>query len=108
MNFSAACAEEPVRARLETAPPAGLISAEDPRSKALLKATGLEDHLEAAFAPGERPGVQPRTAKSTVSSLDSAMLWPNVMRPWLRSITSSRRSAISASPPNVTKVPLVL
>ena len=40
VNFSAACAEEPVRARLETAPPAGLISAEDPRSKALLKATG--------------------------------------------------------------------
>ena len=69
---------------------------------------GLEDHLEAAFAPGERPGVQPRTAKSTVSSLDSAMLWPNVMRPWLRSITSSRRRAISASPANVTKVPLVL
>ncbi len=40
VNFSAACAEESVRARLETAPPAGLISAEDPRSKALLKATG--------------------------------------------------------------------
>ena len=40
MNFSAACAEEAVRAKLETAPPAGLFNAEDPRSKALLKATG--------------------------------------------------------------------
>jgi len=40
VNFSAACAEEAVRARLETAPPAGLLNAEDPRSKALLKAIG--------------------------------------------------------------------
>ena len=40
VNFSSACAEESVRGRLETAPPAGLIGAEDPRSKALLKATG--------------------------------------------------------------------
>ena len=40
VNFSADCAEEAVRARLETAPPAGLFGTEDPRSKALLKATG--------------------------------------------------------------------
>jgi serine/threonine-protein kinase len=43
VSFSAACAETAVRSRLETAPPAGLISAEDPRSKALLKATGWKN-----------------------------------------------------------------
>lgn len=43
VNFSAACAEAAVRARLETAPPAGLFGAEDPRSKALLKATGWKN-----------------------------------------------------------------
>ena len=108
VSFSAACAEEAVRARLETAPPAGLYQRRGSPQQGAAQGHGLEDHLEAAFAPGERPGVQPRTTKSTVSSLDSAMLWPNVMRPWLRSITSSRRRAISASPANVTKVPLVL
>jgi eukaryotic-like serine/threonine-protein kinase len=38
--FSGACAEAAVRARLETAPPAGLFDAADPRSKALFKAAG--------------------------------------------------------------------
>ena len=40
VSYSNACADTAVRAKLETAPPAGLINAEDPRSKALLKATG--------------------------------------------------------------------
>ncbi len=41
VNFSGACAEVAVRARLETAPPAGLLDAPDSRSKALLKAATL-------------------------------------------------------------------
>ena len=41
VNFSGACAEAAVRARLETAPPAGLLDAPDSRSKALLKAATL-------------------------------------------------------------------
>jgi len=43
VSFSAACADAAVRAKLETAPPAGLFSADDPRSKALLKATGWKN-----------------------------------------------------------------
>jgi serine/threonine-protein kinase len=37
VSFSAACAEVAVRARLETIPPAGLLSAPESRGKALLK-----------------------------------------------------------------------
>jgi serine/threonine-protein kinase len=43
VNFSAACADAAVRAKLETAPPAGLFNVEDPRSKALLKASGWKN-----------------------------------------------------------------
>jgi serine/threonine-protein kinase len=43
VSFSATCAEAAVRARLETAPPASLFNAEDPRSKALFKATGWKN-----------------------------------------------------------------
>jgi serine/threonine-protein kinase len=64
-------------------------------------------NLDAA-TPRAAGRVFARTENSTVSSLDSRMLWPNVIRPWPRSMTSSRRRAISASPANVTKVPLVL
>lgn len=40
VNFSAACAEQAVRARLETGATAGLLNAPDSRSKTLLKAAG--------------------------------------------------------------------
>ena len=45
VNFSAACAEAAVRAKLETAPTAGLLDASDSRSKALLKAAGAQTLL---------------------------------------------------------------
>jgi hypothetical protein len=38
VNFSGACAEAAVRSKLETVPPAGLLSAPESRGKALLKA----------------------------------------------------------------------
>lgn len=37
VNFSSACAQEAVRARLETVPPAGLLNAPESRGKALLR-----------------------------------------------------------------------
>ena len=38
VTFSAACAQESVRGRMESAPPAGLLSAPPARSKSILKA----------------------------------------------------------------------
>ena len=37
VTFSAACAQDPVRGRMETAPPAGLLSAPPARGKSILK-----------------------------------------------------------------------
>jgi len=45
VNFSSVCAEAAVRARLETAPPAGLLNAPDSRSRTLLKGTGMKTLL---------------------------------------------------------------
>jgi serine/threonine-protein kinase len=42
VNFSSACAEAAVRAKLETVPPAGLITAPESRSKGLLKAGAVK------------------------------------------------------------------
>ncbi|OGA39829.1 MAG: cag pathogenicity island protein Cag6 [Betaproteobacteria bacterium RIFCSPLOWO2_12_FULL_62_13] len=42
VNFSGACAEAAVRARLETVPPAGLLNAPESRSKGLLKAGAVK------------------------------------------------------------------
>jgi serine/threonine-protein kinase len=42
VNFSSACAEAAVRAKLETVPPAGLITAPESRSKGLLKASAVK------------------------------------------------------------------
>ena len=107
VTFSPACAEEAFAGAARNGA-AGRAAGRRPTPAArLLKATGCTTILE-RVPMRARARSAPDTGEIDRLVADSAMLWPNVMRPWLRSITSSRRRAISASPANVTKVPLVL